>query len=134
MSSLSRIAPGNAAPPSLYEKRKAVYPQKVDGPFRRLKWLVMLVTLGIYYGVPWLRWDRGPYAPDQAVLVDLAHRRFYMFGIEIWPQEFYFVAGMLIMAGIGLFLVTSARPAGRGAAIRARRRCGPTCPSSTSTG
>jgi polyferredoxin len=47
------------------------------------------VTLAIYYVTPWLRWDRGPYAPDQAVLVDLAHRRFYMFEIEIWPHEFY---------------------------------------------
>ena len=67
----------------------------------------MAVTLGIYYLTPWLRWDRGAYAPDQAVLVDIAHRRFYFFFIEIWPQEFYYVAGLLIMAGIGLFLVTS---------------------------
>jgi len=107
------------APVQLYEKRKAVHPQKVDGPFRRFKWLVMFVTLGIYYGTPWIRWDRGPYAPDQAVLIDLAHRRFYMFGIEIWPQEFYFVAGLLIMAGIGLFLVTSAV---------GRAWCGYSCP------
>lgn len=119
MNSLNQITPGNGAPPALYEKRKAVYPQKIDGPFRRLKWLVTLATLGIYYGVPWLRWDRGPYAPDQAVLIDLAHRRFYMFGIEIWPHEFYFVAGMLIMAGIGLFLVTSAV---------GRAWCGYSCP------
>ena len=105
--------------PQLYEKRRGVYPQKVQGPFRRFKWLVMFVTLGIYYITPWIRWDRGPYAPDQAVLVDLAHRRFYMFGIEIWPHEFYFVAGMLIMAGIGLFLVTSAV---------GRAWCGYSCP------
>src|SRR3546814_12918584 len=57
---------------------------------------------------PWIRWDRGPHAPDQAVLIDLAGRRFYMFQIEIWPHEFYYVAGLLIMAGIGLFLVTRA--------------------------
>ena len=93
---------------SFYEKHKTVHNKRVDGPFRRFKWAMMAVTLTIYYVTPWLRWDRGPYAPDQAVLVDLAHRRFYMFGIEIWPQEFYFVAGLLIMAGIGLFLVTSA--------------------------
>ncbi|MDP7325768.1 MAG: cytochrome c oxidase accessory protein CcoG, partial [Qipengyuania citrea] len=95
-------------PERLYEPRKAVHNKRIDGPFRRFKWLVMLVTLGIYYVTPWIRWDRGPYAPDQAVLVDLANRRFYMFSIEIWPHEFYFVAGLLIMAGIGLFLVTSA--------------------------
>ena len=106
-------------PPKLYEKRKAVHPKRIDGPFRRFKWLVMAVTLAIYYGTPWIRWDRGPYAPDQAVLVDLANRRFYMFGIEIWPHEFYFVAGLLIMAGIGLFLVTSAV---------GRAWCGYSCP------
>ena len=92
----------------LYEKRKGVFPKAVDGFFRRFKWAIMAVTLTIYYATPWIRWDRGPYAPDQAVLIDLAHRRFYMFDIEIWPHEFYYVAGMLIMAGIGLFLVTSA--------------------------
>ncbi|MDN3647249.1 cytochrome c oxidase accessory protein CcoG [Pontixanthobacter aestiaquae] len=106
-------------PGPLYEKRKAVHPQRIDGTFRRFKWLVMLVTLGVYYITPWIRWDRGPYAPDQAVLIDLANRRFYMFNIEIWPHEFYFVAGMLIMAGIGLFLVTSAV---------GRAWCGYSCP------
>ncbi|MGP1353423.1 MAG: cytochrome c oxidase accessory protein CcoG [Parasphingopyxis sp.] len=106
-------------PPKLYEARKAVHNKRIDGPFRRFKWLVMAVTLGIYYGTPWIRWDRGPYAPDQAVLVDLANRRFYMFGIEIWPHEFYYVAGLLIMAGIGLFVITSAV---------GRAWCGYTCP------
>ncbi len=103
----------------LYEKRKGVYPKAVDGFFRRLKWAVMAVTLTIYYVTPWLRWDRGPYAPNQAVLIDLAHRRFYMFAIEIWPHEFYYVAGLLVMAGIGLFLVTSAV---------GRAWCGYACP------
>ena len=103
----------------LYQSAKTVHNKRIDGPFRRFKWLVMLVTLGIYYGTPWIRWDRGPYAPDQAVLIDLANRRFYMFNIEIWPHEFYFVAGLLIMAGIGLFLVTSAV---------GRAWCGYACP------
>jgi polyferredoxin len=106
-------------PKSLYEKRQPVYPQKIDGPFRRLKWAIMAVTLTIYYVTPWLRWDRGPYAPDQAVLVDLGHRRFYFGPLEIWPHEFYYVAGLLIMAGIGLFLVTSAV---------GRAWCGYACP------
>jgi cytochrome c oxidase accessory protein FixG len=105
--------------PYLYAKRKAVYPKAVNGPFRRLKWGIMIVTLAIYYVTPWLRWDRGAYAPDQAVLVDMAHRRFYMFAIEIWPHEFYYVAGLLVMAGIGLFLVTSAV---------GRAWCGYACP------
>ncbi len=115
----SGASSADAPPLQLYEKHNVVHNKRIDGPFRRFKWFVMVVTLAIYYITPWLRWDRGPYAPDQAVLVDLANRRFYMFGIEIWPHEFYYVAGLLIMAGIGLFLVTSAV---------GRAWCGYACP------
>ncbi|MER0236905.1 cytochrome c oxidase accessory protein CcoG [Fulvimarina sp. MAC8] len=108
---------GSSAP--LYAKREKIFPKRAEGRFRRLKWIVMAVTLGIYYLTPWIRWDRGPYAPDQAVLVDLANRRFYFFFIEIWPQEFFFVAGLLVMAGVGLFLVTS---------VVGRAWCGYACP------
>ncbi len=94
--------------PTLYAAREPVFPRRVSGPFRNLKWIILAVTLGIYYITPWIRWDRGPSLPDQAVLLDLANRRFYFFWIEIWPHEFYFVAGLLIMAGLGLFLFTSA--------------------------
>ena len=94
--------------PSLYAAREPIFPRRVSGPFRNLKWYIMAVTLGIYYLTPWIRWDRGSSLPDQAVLLDLANRRFYFFWIEIWPHEFYFVAGLLIMAGLGLFLFTSA--------------------------
>jgi cytochrome c oxidase accessory protein FixG len=94
--------------PKLYAAREPVFPRRVKGPFRTLKWWIMGVTLGVYYITPWIRWDRGPNLPDQAVLVDLANRRFFFFMIEIWPHEFYFVAGLLIMAGLGLFLFTSA--------------------------
>ena len=73
----------------LYAPRKKVFPKRASGQFRSFKWLVMAITLGIYYLTPWLRWDRGPFAPDQAVLIDMANRRFYFFFIEIWPQEFY---------------------------------------------
>ncbi|MDO6728792.1 cytochrome c oxidase accessory protein CcoG [Marinovum sp. 2_MG-2023] len=93
---------------SLYAAREPIFPRRVSGMFRRLKWWIMGVTLAIYYLTPWIRWDRGPNLPDQAVLVDMMHRRFYFFWIEIWPHEFYFVAGLLIMAGLGLFLFTSA--------------------------
>jgi cytochrome c oxidase accessory protein FixG len=103
----------------LYVARSKIFPKKVQGHFRRLKWLIMLVTLGIYYITPWLRWDRGGHAPDQAVLIDIAHRRFYFFFIEIWPQEFFYIAGLLIMAGVGLFLITS---------VVGRAWCGYTCP------
>ncbi|MBI2717558.1 MAG: cytochrome c oxidase accessory protein CcoG [Rhizobiales bacterium] len=103
----------------LYEARVKIHPKAVAGTFRSLKWAVMAVTLGIYYVAPWLRWTRPGDAPDQAILVDLAHRRFYFFFIEIWPQEFYYVAGLLIMAGIGLFLITS---------LFGRAWCGYACP------
>lgn len=104
---------------SLYEPRKRIHPKRVKGAFRNFKWLVMAVTLGIYYITPWIRWDRGPGAPDQAVLIDFPARRFYFFFIEIWPQEIYFIAGLLILAGIGLFLVTS---------LFGRAWCGYSCP------
>jgi cytochrome c oxidase accessory protein FixG len=106
-------------PPPLYAAREPVFPRRVSGKFRTLKWWIMGVTLAIYYITPWLRWDRGPALPDQAVLIDLANRRFYFFFIEIWPHEFYFVAGLLIMAGLGLFLFTAAL---------GRVWCGYTCP------
>ncbi len=105
--------------PSLYAAQEPVFPRKVKGFYRTFKWWIMAVTLGIYYLTPWIRWDRGPNLPDQAVLVDMANRRFYFFWIEIWSHEFYFVAGLLIMAGLGLFLFTSAL---------GRVWCGYTCP------
>ncbi|MEZ5875301.1 MAG: cytochrome c oxidase accessory protein CcoG [Hyphomicrobiales bacterium] len=104
---------------SLYAGRVKVYPKEAHGTFRTIKWIVMAVTLGIYYLVPWIRWDRGPYLPDQAVLIDLPARRFYFFFLEIWPQEFYFVTGLLVLAALALFLVTS---------IAGRVWCGYTCP------
>ena len=104
---------------SLYAARPRIHPKRARGDFRRLKWLIMLVTLGVYYVTPWIRWDRGPFAPDQAVLIDIPARRFYFFFIEIWPQEFYYVTGLLIVASMALFLITS---------IAGRVWCGYTCP------
>ncbi|MCI5076365.1 cytochrome c oxidase accessory protein CcoG [Oricola sp.] len=103
----------------LYAAREPIFAKRAEGNFRRLKWIIMAITLGIYYVTPWLRWDRGAHAPDQAVLIDMANRRFYFFFIEIWPQEFFYVAGLLVMAGVGLFLVTS---------VVGRAWCGYTCP------
>lgn len=103
----------------LYAEHKKVYPQSVSGPFRRFKWGVLIVTLGIYYLLPFVRWDRGPNAPDQAVLVDLPGRRAYFFFIEIWPQEVYYITGLLIIAALTLFLMN---------AIAGRIWCGYTCP------
>ncbi len=104
---------------SLYKKRVKIHPKRVKGTFRRLKWIIMLVTLGIYYLSPWIRWDRGANAPDQAILIDFPSRRFYFFFIEIWPQEVFYITGLLILAALTLFLVTS---------LAGRVWCGYTCP------
>jgi hypothetical protein len=68
-------------PPSLYAAQEPIFPRGVTGFFRRFKWGIMIFALGIYYLTPWIRWDRGPSLPDQAVLIDLASRRFYFFWI-----------------------------------------------------
>ena len=112
-------AVNRAADRQLYASRQKVYPKLAHGRFRTIKWLVMAVTLGIYYALPWLRWHRGPDLPDQAVLLDMANNRFFFFFLEIWPQEFYFVTGLLVLGALALFLVTSAA---------GRVWCGYTCP------
>ena len=103
----------------LYAARRKVYPQRVSGTYRRVKWIVLCVTLGIYYLLPFVRWDRGPNAPGQAVLIDFPNRRFYFFFIEIWPQEFYYLTGLLILAAMALFLMN---------AVAGRLWCGYLCP------
>lgn len=104
---------------SFYKARVKIHPKRVRGTFRKLKWWIMAGTLAIYYLTPWIRWHRGEQLPDQAVLIDFPARRFYFFFIEIWPQEFFFITGLLIMAGIGLFLTTS---------LAGRMWCGYSCP------
>jgi len=91
----------------LFAERVKVFPKRVKGRFRSIKWAFFGILLTIYYLTPWIRWDRGPYAPDQAVLIDLPARRFYFFGIEIWPQEVYYLTGILLLAALGLFFITS---------------------------
>ena len=111
--------PTGDEPPVLYVPRKQIYPKLVFGRIRSIKWLLLIATLGVYYLLPWIRWDRGPGMPDQAVLADFAGGRFYFFGIEIWPQEVYYITGLLILAAVGLFLVT---------ALFGRVWCGYVCP------
>ena len=114
------VEPVNAAERRpLYEKRTRIFPRAVSGRYRTVKWAVLCGTLGVYYLLPWLRWDRGPNAPDQAVLIDFPGRRFYFFFIEIWPQEVYYVTGLLILAALTLFLVSS---------VAGRVWCGYACP------
>jgi cytochrome c oxidase accessory protein FixG len=103
----------------LYESRQAIYPQSISGTFRNIKWALLIGGLLIYYFLPFVRWDRGPEQPSQAVLVDLTHEKFFFFGIEIWPQEVYYITGLLILASFTLFLMN---------AVAGRIWCGYLCP------
>jgi cytochrome c oxidase accessory protein FixG len=92
--------------PFYREKGQAV-PRSVEGLFRRLKWWASAILLAWWYLGPFLRWDRGPDAPGQAIMVDMAGRRAYFFDIEIWPQEVYYVTGLLLIAAVSLFLMSA---------------------------
>ncbi|MEL7486511.1 MAG: cytochrome c oxidase accessory protein CcoG [Pseudomonadota bacterium] len=114
------VSPVNSAEArKLYKAREPIYPKRVSGLYRRVKWLLLAAMLAFYYLAPWIRWPRGPAEPDQAILVDFAGRRFYFFFIEIWPDELYYVTGLLILAALGLFLAT---------ALFGRVWCGYACP------
>ncbi len=110
---------GTPAATPLYANRVKPYPKRVQGPVRRAKWAILAVCLALYYLVPLLRWDRGPNMPDQAVLVDMTNARLFFFWIEIWPQEVYYLTGLLVLGAIGLFAATS---------LFGRVWCGFTCP------
>ena len=112
-------AVGSKKAREFYANRPTIYPKLAKGTFRRAKWIVMAVTLGIYYLLPWIRWDRGPNLPDQAFLLDFDHQRLFFGPLEIWAQELYFITGLLVVSALGLFLVTS---------IAGRVWCGYTCP------
>jgi cytochrome c oxidase accessory protein FixG len=111
--------PPTPEPTPLYAPRARVYPRAIAGKWRQIKWATLVVLLGLYYVVPWLRWDRGPGAPSQAILIDLDHRRGWFFDVVIWPQEIYFVTGFLILGAFGLFFASS---------LFGRVWCGFTCP------
>ena len=112
-------AKANPGGGGLYKPRTPIYPKLVHGRWRMIKWALLIFTLGVYYLVPWLRWARAGDAPQQAVLVDFSHQRFYFFFITLWPQEIYFITGLLVMSALALFLVT---------ALFGRLWCGYACP------
>jgi len=116
---LKTAGPVAAAGQPLYANRQKVYPKAVSGPVRRAKWAVLIACLFLYYTVPLIRWDRGPNQPDQAVLVDMGNGRLYFFWFEIWPQEVYYLTGLLVLGAIALFAATS---------LFGRVWCGFTCP------
>lgn len=103
----------------LYVAAEKVYPQAVKGRFRTLKTRLAWGLLVVSALVPWIRWDRGPGVPDQAVLFSFPHMRAYFFDTVIWAQEFYFLTAILITATLGLFLAT---------ALFGRVWCGFACP------
>ena len=113
------VASNSAGNRKLYKARVPIYPKEVDGRYRAVKWAMMALTLSIYYLTPWLRWNRGAGAPHQAVLVDMSHERLYFFFIEIWPQEVYYLTGILILSAVLLFLIS---------ALFGRLWCGYSCP------
>jgi cytochrome c oxidase accessory protein FixG len=98
---------------------EAIYHQSVSGKHRNIKYCSLLTLICIYLGSSWIRWDRGHLLPDQAVFIDLPHRKAYLFFIEIWPDQVYYIAGILILAALGLFFITS---------LYGRIWCGYTCP------
>ena len=97
-----------------YVSERKIYPRDVDGRFQRLRTAAVFWLLGMYYVFPWLRWDGR-----QAVLFDLPARKFYIFGLSFWPQDFFYLALLLVMAGLSLFFFT---------ALAGRLWCGYACP------
>ncbi len=104
---------------SLYEAHQKIYPRSVSGRFARLRWVMVLFTQLLFYGLPWLHWGER-----QAVLFDLAARRFYIFKLVLYPQDFIYLTGLLIIAALSLFLFT---------AVAGRLWCGYACPQTVYT-
>jgi cytochrome c oxidase accessory protein FixG len=118
--------PPRAAPPAeepveqqLYAIRQKIQPRAVHGVFANWRIALVLVTQAVYYGLPWLQWD-----DRQAVLFDLAARKFYIFGLVFWPQDFIYLTGILILSALALFLFT---------AVAGRLWCGYACPQTVYT-
>jgi cytochrome c oxidase accessory protein FixG len=103
----------------LYEIRTKIYPRAVTGWFANASWTMVFATQIIFYGLPWLSWN-----DRQAVLFDIAARKFYVFGIVFWPQDVIYLAVLLIIAALSLFLFT---------AMAGRLWCGFACPQTVYT-
>ncbi|WBY02485.1 cytochrome c oxidase accessory protein CcoG [Ramlibacter tataouinensis] len=118
--------PPSGEPPqtqSLYEAQKKIYPRSVSGLFARWRWVFVWLTQLVFYGLPWLPWATEAGA-RQAVLFDLAARRFYLFGYVLYPQDFIYLTALLVISALSLFLFT---------AVAGRLWCGFTCPQTVYT-
>ncbi|WP_124703581.1 cytochrome c oxidase accessory protein CcoG [Sulfuriferula multivorans] len=104
---------------TLYAVKQKVYPRAVSGWFASWRVALVLFTQLLYYGLPWLSWDGR-----QAILFDLAQRKFYILGLVFWPQDFIYLTGLLVIAAFSLFLFT---------AIAGRLWCGFACPQTVYT-
>ncbi|WP_019558398.1 cytochrome c oxidase accessory protein CcoG [Thioalkalivibrio sp. ALE12] len=89
----------------LYEARIPIHPRSVKGRFRNLKTGILLLAYGVFFGLPWIRWERE-YGPDQAVLFDIPGRQFHIFDLVVYPQDIFWLAGFLVLAALLLFFVT----------------------------
>ena len=104
---------------SLYEAHKKIYPRSVSGVFTNWRWGMVFLTQLVFYGLPWLEWGQR-----QAVLFDLGARRFYIFGLVLYPQDFIYLTGILVISALSLFLFT---------AVAGRLWCGYACPQTVYT-
>lgn len=104
---------------SLYQAQKKIYPRSVSGIYSRWRWALVFLTQIVFYGLPWLEWGQR-----QAVLFDLGVRRFYIFGLVLYPQDFIYLSGLLVISALGLFLFT---------AVAGRQWCGYACPQTVYT-
>ncbi len=103
----------------LYEAHQKIYPRSVSGQFARWRWALVFLTQLVFYGVPWLQWGQR-----QAVLFDLEARRFYIFNLVLYPQDFIYLTGILVISALSLFLFT---------AVAGRLWCGYACPQTVYT-
>jgi len=104
---------------SLYQAHKKIYPRSVSGLFARWRWGLVFLTQLVFYGLPWVEWGQR-----QAVLFDLEARRFYIFGLVLYPQDFIYLTGLLVISALSLFLFT---------AVAGRQWCGYACPQTVYT-
>ena len=111
--------PGAPELVSLYEKQKTIYPRSVHGTFARWRWAMVWLTQVLFYGLPWLTWNGR-----QAVLFELSSRRFYIFELVLYPQDFIYLTGVLVLSAFGLFFFT---------AVGGRLWCGFACPQTVYT-